>query len=218
MEVKDTHVTADLSAYLDRELPPAEQARVSAHLEACRACSARLAELRATATLIAALPDARPSRSLVPALAPSFNWLRPVRSLSAVMSGAFVMVFLITAVAQSGSDLGGGPAMPFGRSGPAAGQPAAAPAAAPAPATEATAPALQLNAATPTPETFAATTDRTGDAEKREAEGGAAEDTQLRTGQGLDPEPPSPLIWLTLALALAIVAGVAHWRLRAAVA
>lgn len=218
MEVKDTHVTADLSAYLDRELSPADQARVSAHLETCRACSARLAELRATATLIAALPDARPSRSLVPQVTPAWNWLRPVRSLSAVMSGAFVMVFLITAVAQSGSDLGGGPAMPFGRSAPAAGQPAAAPAAAPAPATQETAgPALQLNAATPTTEAFAARTDQVADAEKREAEGGAAEDAQLRS-QGLGPEPPSPLIWLTLALLLAIVAGVAHWRLRAAVA
>src|SRR5688572_27457143 len=107
------HVSADLSAYLDQELAPAEQARVTAHLVGCRPCATQLADLRATATLMAALPALRPSRSLIPALTTRWNWLRPIRSLSTVASGAFVMLFLITAVAQSGSNLGGGPAMPF---------------------------------------------------------------------------------------------------------
>lgn len=225
------HVTSDLSAYIDQELAPAEQARVSAHLGTCRACAARLAELRATAALISALPEARPARSLVPALAPRWNWLRPVRSLSAFASGAFVMVFLVAAVAQSGSDLGGGPTSPFSRMTDP--QPAAAPAAPGAgfDTAASTAPAVpqaELAAATKPPERNAvgaagtppdanaspttetlATTEQAEDSDKR----GAAAD--LRANVGLDSQAPSPLIWLALALFLAVIAGVSHWRLRA---
>jgi anti-sigma factor RsiW len=215
------HVSADLSAYLDQELAPAEQARVSAHLEGCGRCAKQLADLRATATLMAALPALRPSRSLVPSLAPRWNWLRPMRSLSAVTSGAFLMVFLVAAVAQSGSDLGGGPASPFSRStGPTAAQPAAAPGAASA----------ELKVATESPATAAApaapaSTQESAPQVEREAQAtGGAEDAAARAGDtgetfrtnaGL-AEPPSPLIWLGLSLVAAIVAFTAHWRLRAA--
>jgi anti-sigma factor RsiW len=218
------HVSADLSAYLDQELAPAEQARVSAHLEGCGRCAKQLADLRATATLMAALPALRPSRSLVPSLTTKWNWLRPVRSLSTVASGAFVMLFLITAVAQSGSDLGGGPLSPFTR--PTAAQPAAAtagaagaggaataelkvatdgpvPAAAPAAPDATAAPQEQIERAAGTPSTAFGTAD---DAAARE----------FRTNNGLAPAPPpSPLIWLGLSLIAAIVAFTAHWRLRA---
>ena len=215
------HVSADLSAYLDQELAPAEQARVSAHLEGCGRCAKQLADLRATATLMAALPALRPSRSLVPSLAPRWNWLRPMRSLSAVTSGAFLMVFLVAAVAQSGSDLGGGPASPFSRStGPTAAQPAAAPGAASA----------ELKVATESPATVAAPaaapTQESAPQVEREAQAtGGAEDAAARAGDtgetfrtntGLSGPAPSPLIWLGLSLIAAIVAFTAHWRLRAA--
>lgn len=232
--MKDQHVLADLSAYLDQELAPAERAQVSAHLEACGRCAGQLAELRATATLLAALPSPRPSRSLVPSLTPRWNWLRPMRSLSAVASGAFLMVFLVAAVAQSGSDLGGGPASPFTRTGPAA-QPAApgaaqdaaqaelkvaTPTAAPVPAAAASAsPAptddmrRQLQAATPTATAgaFAAQTSA-ADAEAAARQRGATPLEATRTAYG--QEPPTPLIWLGLSLLAAILAGAAHWRLR----
>lgn len=233
--MKDQHVLADLSAYLDQELAPAERAQVSAHLEACGRCAGQLAELRATATLLAALPSPRPSRSLVPSLTPRWNWLRPMRSLSAVASGAFLMVFLVAAVAQSGSDLGGGPTAPFGRAVPAAGPAApgaaqdaqsaelkaatAAPTAAPAAAPPAPSPGStddmwrQLQAATPTATAgaFAAQTSA-ADAEEAARQRGATPLEATRTAYG--QEPPTPLIWLGLSLLAAILAGAAHWRLR----
>jgi anti-sigma factor RsiW len=229
------HVTADLSAYLDEELAPAERALVSAHLEGCGRCSAQLADLRATATLMAALPSAKPSRSLVPSLTPKWNWLRPMRSLSAVTSGAFLMVFLVAAVAQSGSDLGGGPASPFSRGAPAAAQPGSAPtAAADAGAataelkvatTESPAPAAAPAALASTAAPAAVQEERAGEGTPSTAfgtTGGTAEDTAAReelserTRTGLALEPPSPLIWLGLSLVAAALAFAAHWRLRAA--
>jgi len=237
------HVLADLSAYLDEELAPAERARVSTHLEACGRCAASLAELRATATLISALPSAQPSRSLVPALTPRWNWLRPMRSLSAVASGAFLMVFLVSAVAQSGSNLGGGPTSPFGgaatQAGPAA-QPAAAPGAATAELAAATAAPMPASlpperALAPAPGAPVATPTAATDAQRKQedaaqsgapgafgaatgtANAAAAREDLVRTTQGYGPQqPPSPLIWLMLAIAAAAFAGVAHWRLRTA--
>lgn len=223
------HVSADLSAYLDQELAPAERARVSAHLEGCGRCAAQLADLRATATLMSALPVRRPSRPLVPSLTARWNWLRPIRSLSTVASGAFVMLFLITAVAQSGSDLGGGPATPFSRTptGPAAAQPAAAPTT--ADARGAAVEELKLATASPVPAaapgaaaTAAPETQGSAPQVGREAQATAgAEDAAarvdtetFRTSAGSAP-PPSPLIWLGFALIAAIVAFTAHRRLGA---
>lgn len=233
------HVSADLSAYLDEELAPAERARVSTHLEACGRCAAQLAELRATATLISALPSAQPSRSLVPSVAPRWNWLRPMRSLSAVASGAFLMVFLVSAVAQSGADLGGGPTSPFGGTGALA--PGAAPQAGPAelaaataapvpasppPERALTAPAAGAPVAPATPTVGTDAQRKAEDAQQSgapaafsvataEAEGARPEEAP-RTTFGQQPQPPSPLIWLVLALIAAAFAVVAHLRLRAA--
>ena len=49
----------DLSAYLDGQLRPRAHARLAAHLAACPACAASLAELRALHTDFQALPDER---------------------------------------------------------------------------------------------------------------------------------------------------------------
>lgn len=221
------HVDADLSAYLDGELAPAEGSRVAAHLDGCARCRARLAELRATATLIAGLPLSRPSRSLVPRVGARWNWLRPVRSLSAFASGAFLFVFLVSAVAQSGSDLGGGPTAPFG--GP---EPLGAPGAAPQPATGAAAsPERAVEApaaaATPTAAEFSAVTPSpTAAADARQEQGPEAfavttaeAEARERRAAGLDesgPAAPSPFVWLALAAIAGAIALVAHGRLRAA--
>jgi hypothetical protein len=54
------HERERLSAYLDRELPPGEQAAVEAHLAACPECAAFLAELAAVDEAAASLPAEPP--------------------------------------------------------------------------------------------------------------------------------------------------------------
>jgi hypothetical protein len=54
---------ADLSAYLDRQLPVAVGARLEAHVERCEACRAALAGLRETKAMLAELPRAARTRS-----------------------------------------------------------------------------------------------------------------------------------------------------------
>src|SRR2546428_702730 len=70
------HPLEDLSAYLDGELDGGRRAAVESHLAACDSCRGRLAPLRATARLIAALPSPVPARSLVPRVAVPV-WLQP---------------------------------------------------------------------------------------------------------------------------------------------
>ncbi|MFL5580673.1 MAG: anti-sigma factor family protein [Gemmatimonadaceae bacterium] len=62
------HVADELSAYLDEELSPADQARVERHVAACAACGAELAELRRVAMHARALPDREPSPATADAL------------------------------------------------------------------------------------------------------------------------------------------------------
>jgi anti-sigma factor RsiW len=224
------HVDTDLSAYLDEELAPAERARVESHLDACARCRARLGELRATAALIAALPSARPGRSLVPRVSERYNWLRPLRSLSTFATGAFLFAFVLTAVGRSGSGLGGGgTAMPFGAA-PAA--PAATAAAAPQRATIGTpqaipaagAPGEVARARTPSPAPFAfQTTPQAGqraDAAspaappRADALGSPPADTHLREPRREPPPFTDPLMWLGFAVIAAVIAIGAHWRLR----
>ena len=102
------HPDALLSAYLDGALAPDERARVRAHLDGCPVCAKHLAELAGVARLVSALPPLTPSRSLVPRSARGPVWLVPVRGLGAVLSGAFVFLFIASAVLNSGSGLGGG--------------------------------------------------------------------------------------------------------------
>jgi len=97
-----------LSAYLDDALAAGEADAVRVHLDGCARCRGRLAELQATSRLIAALPQLEPRRSLVPHAGHAPVWLRPVRLLGAIGSGVFVFLFLTSAVINSGSSLGGG--------------------------------------------------------------------------------------------------------------
>ena len=102
------HPDGDLSAYADLSLGSEQEAVVTAHLAGCARCARRVDELRAVRRLLAASPAPRPSRSLVPRLARVPAWLRPARSLASVGAGAFLFLFLASAVLNSGSSLGGG--------------------------------------------------------------------------------------------------------------
>ncbi|MBM4420489.1 MAG: hypothetical protein FJ034_02665, partial [Chloroflexi bacterium] len=62
------HPIADLSAYADGALAPAARDAVAAHLDACSACSVRLADLRAVSRALGALEGPLPRRSLMPRL------------------------------------------------------------------------------------------------------------------------------------------------------
>lgn len=193
-----------LSAYLDGELPPDERARVRAHLDGCPVCAARLEELAATARLVAALPPLRPSRSLVPRVGRAPVWLVPVRGLGAVLSGAFVFLFIASAVLNSGTGLGGGTTQAErdaerGRITLSATQaPAAAPAAVPSPQRNAAA------AASPSEASKFGVTQGQSSAVARAASA-PAERPQVG---------PPPALFLAIALLCALVALVAHRRLR----
>lgn len=50
-------IEGHLSAYLDRELPPEQEAVVRAHVESCAACQEELARLVHLKRLLAALPE-----------------------------------------------------------------------------------------------------------------------------------------------------------------
>jgi len=213
MDMSGRHVDRDLSAYLDEELARVERARVAEHLRTCDRCRARLADLRSTAALVAALPSPRPTRSLVPRVTQSWRWLRPVRSLSAFASGAFLFAFLVTAVAQSGGGLGGGAPSPFG----------GAPAAAPAPATQAERAAataagdaaLKAGGPTATPGQFAVPQGAPSATAAPEVAAGQRDETGARVATGLSPSPlANPGLWLSLAILAALGATVAHLRLR----
>ena len=220
------HVRADLAAYLDGALPPARRSEVAAHLDACGACRGSLADLRSTARLIAALPAPVPSRRLVPALAPRMNWLRPLRSLSAVGAGMFLLVFMASATLDTGFRMGGGRAGtgPAGQAQPAsapnaefagrttAGSPAPGAPAPQAPsATERSAAALQASG---TPKAVVAADSAASPPREQALPAGAG-----AQGTVAAPEPlrigPSPWFWLALTAFSALVALVAHRRLRA---
>lgn len=104
----NSHPERDLSAYADDSLAPADASALTAHLAACLRCGRRVEELRAVRRLLAATPAPRPSRSLLPRLSRVPAWLWPARSLASVGAGAFLFLFLASAVLQSGSSLGGG--------------------------------------------------------------------------------------------------------------
>ena len=236
--MRDVHVDRDLSAYLDGEVAPEERTGIEAHLAACDRCSRRLAELRAIASLMASLPSARASRSLVPTVTERWTWLRPVRSLSMLASGAFLFVFLLTAVARTGTGLSGAGA-------PAAAQPAAsafgagaaaeatslqrfapaapaptAPSGAPAPAFGPFDSAQQRTVATAAP---TAAPNALSDAQKRAdaaspSVAAAPQEGILRQVTHADEPAPNPLldplVWLKLSFVAAAVAIAVHVRLR----
>ncbi len=94
------HPHADLSAYVDRALPAAEHVAVEAHVRACAACQARVADLRAVAALVRALPDPVPARRLVPRLAGP-RWLAPMRTLASIASGISAFFFVASVIVAS---------------------------------------------------------------------------------------------------------------------
>lgn len=229
------HVRDELSAYLDGALVPARRTGVEVHLRTCELCRASLAELRSTARLIAALPPAVPTRRLVPALAPRSNWLRPLRSLSAVAAGMFVLLFMASATLDTGFRMGGGDAK--ATSGRLIGGPtsAAAPAATALEAGPrkdmASAPAVggARGAASASPGAFSAadaqrsSTQSTpapqvaaASASPAEQLSGSPADSRVAYGH---PSAPvslgTPWLWLALTLLSAGLALAAHRRLRA---
>jgi anti-sigma factor RsiW len=220
------HPELDLSAYVDDALAPAERAAVQAHVDGCARCSAHVAELRATSRLIAALPVLAPRRSLVPRLDRAPVWLRPVRLLGTIGTGAFAFLFLASFVLNTGSSLGGGTTTAerlaskgqFGaavnalaseaaekRLGSTA-APAFAPAAggAPVPAASGTAQDAARSVAAPVPSAAARL-----DAASPSAAAFSAVDAYPRAQVG-----PPPQLFLGLALVCALAAFVAHRRLR----
>lgn len=101
------HPHAELSAYIDGALDPAAQAAVDGHLVTCALCRAHVAQLRATAAFVQALPDPVPSRRLVPRLgAPA--WLAPLRTVMTLASGAAVFLFIASSVASNVTFLASG--------------------------------------------------------------------------------------------------------------
>ena len=222
------HPDIDLSAYLDEALAPADRAAVAAHLEGCARCRSRLADLRATSRIIAALPAPEPRRSLVPRVSRRAPvWLRPVRLLSAIGSGFFVFVFLASAVLNSGSNLGGGTTSAerlaekgqFGAAvnalaSDAAAQQAvtaasAAPAAAPPPA--APPPAAQSGPSRDTSRSSPTAAPAVGRADTASTAAPGEVGTAVGTRFG-----PPPLVFLGVAAAFAFAAILAHRRLRRA--
>lgn len=207
-----------LSAYLDDALSPDERAAVRTHVDSCDRCRGRLDDLRATARLIGALPALVPTRSLLPRVARGPAWLRPVRLLGSMGTGIFLFLFLGSAILNSGSSLGGGTSASErlaekGQFGPAAsalaaenaqkaaGAPAPTGAAAPAaqaPTTSNADTSVRSAAGSRSPQPFAVAT-------------GAATSLDIYRDRRFGP---SPELFLALALLCAIVAFIAHRRLR----
>jgi anti-sigma factor RsiW len=142
------HPHAELSAYIDKALDPAAQAAVDGHLVACALCRAHVAQLRATSSLVRALPDPVPSRRLVPRLAPS-PWLAPLRTLMTIASGAAVFLFIASALLTNITLLAGSAAAPARLSAPEAARDTAAYAVASQGGTQPASSAVPAPAATP---------------------------------------------------------------------
>ena len=226
------HTHAQLSAYVDEALAPADRAAVDAHLDACATCRTHLGELRATASLIASLPDLAPTRRLVPRVAPAPAWLAPLRTLTTLASGISVFVFLATALlANVGGIASSGAAAPA----PAALQASAAPTSASRGAVQAPAAAptalnaadsakqpgptgapAQPGAAGPSGVGFSVTSGSQPPGSPTPAEVGARSDntTPVRDLVGRTTLLASPLLWLALAIVFGIAAIGLQRRLR----
>jgi anti-sigma factor RsiW len=218
------HPFGDLSAYLDGALSSEARASVQAHLDTCALCRTRLAELRGTARLIAALPMPVPSRSLVPRVSVPV-WLAPLRTFSTFASGAAIFLFLASAVIATfprAQSTGSAAAPAPGLSQPAASgavdsasvQPStqnfqvSAPSGAPAPR----APEKAVTSATP-----AASANEIG----RQDSVGVPSNAAAATRVSSTPEPAnpfafllSPWLWLLLAIAFAALSFGVGRRLR----
>ena len=232
----DPHPRAQLSAYLDDALSAVERSAVDAHLDTCADCRRRLAELRATASLIRALPDLVPSRRLVPRIATVPVWLAPLRTLTTLASGVSVFLFIASALLANMGQVTSTTAFSAPAAAPAGGAAAStaestnestaqrsnlgagAPSVTPAPPADSVkaapspggpqGPASQFNVASTSPQ----------DASTRS--GTSANDSAQRdTAHASTPAPqlgPSPWLWLALAVGLGAAALALQRRLRSA--
>ncbi len=201
------HPGSELSAYVDDALDADEHARVVAHLARCGSCVSRARELSATAAVLRALPDPRPSRSLMPRLVRVPAWYAPARLFSGVASGAFALLFVAAALGALG------PA----RSSTTAAAPAAAPnelapgrGAVPAPAASSRSDGAQGldQAASASPSAF-------NDSRPAPPSAVALPGVPAPTSPQPAPAGPAPLLWLGLALASGAMAALFHVRMRA---
>jgi anti-sigma factor RsiW len=226
------HPRVQLSAYLDDALSAVERSAVAAHLDSCGDCRARLAELRATASLIRALPDLSPGRRLVPRISAVPAWLAPLRTLTTMASGVSAFLFIASALLANVGTLA--------TSSSGAAQPAAIPAAGgagtssqrsesaatatpsealgairpPATAADSKTATSPTPAASPAPaQQFSTSTNAPQDAPGRSV----ANDAQREGARAAAPLPqlgPSPWLWLVLAVALGASAIWMQRRLR----
>ena len=232
------HPFVELSAYIDDALDSSAKAAVETHLGGCPVCRARLAELRDTARLIAALPAPVPSRSLVPRVSAPF-WLAPMRTLATLASGAALFLFVASAVMSAlPFGTGGGAAAPAfapvsnaSRERPAGPAGAAGPTGAADQRTSLTASAspaagFAVNASpTPVPAPEAqrslqtdATKAVTGTAAPAAQRGESVTTSPVVVAYSAPERPPlgpSPWIWLVLAVGFGALAFVLQRRLRA---
>ena len=217
------HPFGDLSAYLDNALSSEARTSVQAHLDTCALCRTRLAELRGTARLIAALPMPVPSRSLVPRVSVPV-WLAPLRTFATFATGAALFLFLASAViayfprAQSASTAAAPAASQpaaFGAGGAASAGPQGSqglPVAAPAPVVSSD---RSLAAASATPSDAAKEVTRQDSAGPSS---NSAADQSRRLTPTAESAPfavlLSPWLWLVLAIAFAGLWFVIGRRLR----
>jgi anti-sigma factor RsiW len=232
------HPHAELSAYIDGELNPAARAAVEGHLAACGACRAHVAQLRATAAFVHALPDPVPSRRLVPRLATIPAWLAPLRTMMTLASGTAVFLFIASSLVSNITFLAGGGATTSAQEAsrddlaskfqvPAAAQPAATSGGAPAPAASPNA-AFARN---PTASPVAVAGDARGAATPSDAAkisdqapagpsgvpGAAVPQDPGRLASSEPQRSPllNPLLWLALALLFGAIAITIQRRLHA---
>jgi hypothetical protein len=220
------HPFGDLSAYMDEALSSEARASVQAHLDTCTLCRTRLAELRGTARLIAALPMPVPSRSLVPRVSVPV-WLAPLRTFSTFASGAAIFLFLALSVIAY---------FPRVQSAGTAAAPAAARPAATGAGDTSLQPPSSLNFGAPSPSAApVVTSDRSGagqsatpgdatkevgrqDSASPASNSVAAQSTRVSNAPVPEPAPfaflLSPWLWLVLAVAFAAISFVVGRRLR----
>jgi len=220
------HPFGDLSAYLDGALSSEARASVQAHLDTCALCRTRLAELRGTARLIAALPMRVPSRSLVPRVSVPF-WLAPLRTFSTFASGAAIFLFLASAVIAY---------FPRAQSAGTAAAPAVSRPAASGAGDTSLQPPSSLNFNAPSPSAVpAVTTDQTGKGQsfapvdtgkevgrRQDSPGPSSNsvaDQSTRVTYTAEPSAPfvlllTPWLWLVLAIAFGAMSFAVGRRLR----
>ncbi len=218
------HPFGDLSAYLDNALSSEARASVQAHLDTCALCRTRLAELRGTARLIAALPTPVPSRSLVPRVSVPI-WLAPLRTFSTFASGAAIFLFLASAVIgffpRTQSAATAGAPAPNAVSAPLASNAGGA-AGAPSPQNfQVSPPAPGVTSDRSTTGASATPSDASNEVGRVDSVGSASNavgDQSTRQTATAEPAPfaflLSPWLWLVLAIAFAAMSVLVGRRLR----